>query len=101
MQQHFTKFTAQQLKFILINYPAELANYLSTQGDRQYQFWERRPYTATMYSRAVLEEKLDSIHNNPVKATLTELPEDYKFSSASYYLTNKPNDILTYYMEHI
>jgi putative transposase len=101
IQQHFAKFTAQQLKFSLLDNPTELANYQSTQSDRQHQFWERRPYIATMYNRTVLEEKLAYIHNNPVKAQLCTLAEDHKFSSAAYYINNEPNDILTHYMEHI
>ena len=83
VQQHFSKFTAQNLKWSLQNNPEDLGNYRSTQSDREYQFWERRPYKATMYNRTVLEEKLDYIHNNPVKAGLCELPEEYAYSSAS------------------
>jgi len=101
VQQHFTKFTAQQLKFSLQSSPAELETYKSMQSDRQYQFWERRPHIATMYNRTVFEQKLDYIHNNPVKAGLSDLPENYEFSSAGFYLLNNPSAILTHYMEHI
>jgi hypothetical protein len=102
VQQHFSKFTAQHLKFSLINNnSADLKKYKSTQSDREYQFWERRPYKATLYNRKVLEEKLDYIHNNPVKAGLCDLPEDYLYSSAQYYILNDNNDLLTHYMEHI
>jgi putative transposase len=80
VQQHFAKFTAQQLKFSLQNNQSELQYYKSTQSDRQYQFWERRPHIATMYNRVVLEEKLDYIYHNPVKAGLCDLPENYAFS---------------------
>ncbi len=53
-EQMFLKFTAQQIKFrILDNCPVELESYRSTQGDRLYQFWERRPFKATMYNRKV------------------------------------------------
>ena len=69
VQQQFLKYTAQQIKFKLVqNHPAELEKYKSTQADRQYHFWERRPYKATMFTRAVLEEKLVYIHFFPVKA---------------------------------
>jgi putative transposase len=101
VQQHFAKYTAQQLKFSLINNGEDLSRYKSTQNDREYQFWERRPYKATMYNRIVLEQKLDYIHNNPVKASLCQLPEEYKYSSAGYYILNAPNETITHYMEHI
>jgi putative transposase len=101
VQQQFSKFTAQQFKFNLLDAGEDLSKYKSTQGDRAYQFWERRPYKATMYNRKVLEEKLDYIHLNPVKAGLCLLPEDYHFSSAGYYLLNTDNDIITHYMDHL
>jgi len=89
------------MKFNLQNSAEGLSNYQSTQADRQYQFWERRPYKATMYNRKVLEQKLDYIHYNPVKAGLCNYPEDYVYSSARYYLLNEPNPLITHYMEHI
>ena len=101
VQQHFNKYTAQQLKFSIIRNSDNINNYRSNQGDREYQFWERRPHKATMYNRKVLEEKLDYIHNNPVKADLCDLPENYIYSSAKYYLLNEENELLTHYMEHI
>jgi REP element-mobilizing transposase RayT len=101
VQQHFSKFTAQQLKFSLLSNKDNISNYKSTQNDREYQFWERRPHKATMYNRETLEEKLDYVHNNPVKAGLCDLPEDYIYSSASYYILNVDNKLLTHYMEHI
>ncbi|MGB4773902.1 MAG: transposase [Daejeonella sp.] len=101
VQQHFLKYTAQQIKFnLLANYPEELINYKSTQRDRE--FWERRPFKATMNRRIVLEQKLDYIHHNPVKAGLCVLPEDYLYSSAAYYFTGADQwRMLTHYMEHI
>ena len=103
VQQQFLKFTAQQIKFnLLANKPQELVNYESTQSDRKYHFGERRSYRATMHNRLVLEQKLDYIHENPVKAGLCLLPEDYIYSSASYYLNGADRwKMLTHYMEHI
>jgi putative transposase len=102
IQQQFLKYTAQQIKFNLIeNYPAELKNYKSTQGDREYHFWERRPFNATMNSRKVIEQKLEYIHQNPVRKGLCDLPENYVYSSARYYLLEDKNNLITHYMEHI
>ena len=103
IQQIFLKFIAHQLKFSLMdNNPEALAGYKSTQGDRDYHFWERRPWRATMYNREVAKRKMDYIHWNPVKAGLCKLPEDYHFSSACYYELNVDDwKILTHYMEHL
>jgi putative transposase len=34
-------------------------------------------------------QKLEYIHENPVKAGLCSVPEDYKYSSASFYETGE------------
>jgi len=104
VQRRFMTHNAQQLKFKLVDSnSSQINNYKSTQADRAYQFWERRPYKATMYNRAVAEQKLDYIHQNPVKAGLCKHAEDYEFSSARYYKLTEENrwDFLTHYMEHI
>lgn len=104
IQQIFLKYTAQRIKFDLLdsNSLIELENYKSTQSDREYHFWERRPYSATMYSREVASQKIDYIHYNPVKAGLCTLPEEYLFSSATYYELNKDDwGFLTHYEEHL
>jgi len=45
----------------------------------------------------VMGQKLEYIHMNPVKAGLCEHPEDYKYSSARFYLLNEKNwDFLTH-----
>ena len=67
VKRDFLKFTAQQIKAdLIIHHPAVLARFKSTQSDRRYQFWERRPYSKTMVTRLVVEQKLDYIHHNPL-----------------------------------
>ena len=102
-EQIFLKFTAQQIKYRLVeSTPAELENYRSTQRDRLYHFWERRPYKATMYNKKVARQKIDYMHYNPVKAGLCESPMDYKFSSARYYELNEDNwGFIQNYADHL
>ncbi|MDA0194535.1 MAG: transposase [Bacteroidetes bacterium] len=103
IEQMFLKFTAQQIKFRLVETaPEELELYRSTQTDRKYHFWERRPFKATMYNRKVANQKLEYIHYNPVKAGLCNLSEDYTYSSARYYELNKDDwGFITHYEEHL
>ena len=54
-----------------------------------------------MNNRKVLEQKLDYIHHNPIRKGLCNLPEDYFYSSAKYYLLGEENKLITHYMEHI
>jgi len=45
-----------------------------------------------------LKQKLDYIHSNPVAAGLCLYPEDYRYSSASFYIKAKSNwSFLTHY----
>jgi REP element-mobilizing transposase RayT len=103
VQQMFLKFTAQQIKFRLVEHnPKELDNYISTQKDRDYHFWEHRAYTATMYNRKVASQKIDYMHHNPVKAELCDSPEQYVYSSYRFYELNENTpEFLTHYADHL
>ena len=65
--------------------------------DRRYQVWERNSLSIPLWSPKVMDQKLEYIHMNPVKAGLCEYPEGYKYSSARYYILNERNwDFLTH-----
>jgi hypothetical protein len=104
VQRDFLKYTAQQIKFDLEkNHPKVLERFKVNLKDRKYQIWERNPLSVDIYTREVLIQKLDYIHNNPVqeKWRLADVPENYYFSSANYYFKNEtPWDFITHYMEH-
>ena len=90
VQHSFMKFTAQQIKFDLMNNDDEQLNEFRVNAkDRTYQFWERNPLVVDLYTEAVFTQKLDYIHNNPVKAGLCNLPEAYYFSSARFYYSGE------------
>lgn len=87
-------FTAHAFKKQLaINNPGMLNEYVSTQHDRNYHFWERRSRTIEVMSRTIAQQKLDYMHLNPVsgKWCLMSLPQQYNFSSARFYLLNEKN----------
>ena len=98
------RFTAQKLKFLLEDrQPELLAKFLVNKTDRQYQIWQRNPLAVEIYSREMLEEKLDYIHNNPVqgKWMLGDSPQDYKYSSYRFYEMDEVTvfPFLSHYME--
>ena len=83
-------FTAHQFKNKLkIHHPEQLKNYLSTQNDREYHFWERRPRAIEVLSRKIAEQKLEYIHSNPCheRWNLAPEPSKYYYSSAMFYET--------------
>ena len=91
VQRDFLKYTAQQMKFDLQqNHPAVLEKFRVKLKDRSYKIWEHWPLSVPLWSSKVLEQKLDYIHRNPVqeKWQLANLPENYFYSSARYYLLN-------------
>jgi REP element-mobilizing transposase RayT len=50
-----------------------------------YQFWEEGSHPQRIESEAVMRQKLDYIHYNPVKRGFVDLPEHWRWSSARNY----------------
>lgn len=88
-QLSFMKYTAQQIiKELRNNHTEVLKSFEVNLKDRKYQIWERNPLSIELINKKVYEQKLEYIHYNPVKAELCVKPEDYLFSSASFYILN-------------
>ena len=102
VQQSFLKYTAQQMKFLLLqNDEKELETYKVKACDREYQFWKRNPVSIELWSRPVFLQKLNYVHNNPTtpRWKLCHFPEEYKYLSACFYETGKNDfDFLTHYL---
>ncbi len=56
---------------------------------KNYTFWQDGNEAKPIYSFEFLKQKIDYIHNNPVKAEIVEYAEQYKFSSAIDYAGGK------------
>ncbi len=101
VQMRFLKFTAQQMKFKLTDTnDKKLDRFMVNAKDRQYQFWERNALSIDLWTPAVIIQKLDYIHNNPLqdKWRLAEFPEEYKYSSAKFYYSGEDEfGLLTHY----
>jgi len=88
VQRDFLRFTAQMMiKEMRNSDPGLLETFKVEARDRKYQVWERNSLTVPLRSEAVVEQKINYIHNNPVRAGLCHIAEDYKYSSAGYYET--------------
>jgi putative transposase len=59
-----------------------------TQRTEDYKFWQDGSHAVDIISEGFLTQKVDYIHNNPVRNGLVELPEHYLFSSARDYYTD-------------
>ncbi|MBK7036142.1 MAG: transposase [Bacteroidetes bacterium] len=90
VQRDFGKFTAKQLILkIHLDETLFIEEYKSTQKDRKYQIWERRPLAIPIYNDKTFYQKLNYIHCNPCSAkwNLANTPQEYLYSSAKFYET--------------
>lgn len=49
------------------------------------QIWTHENHPEEIYSQKFIEQKIEYIHNNPVRAGIVSKPEDYIYSSARNY----------------
>ena len=54
------------------------------------RFWQPKFHSFEIWERAKLEEKLNYMHDNPVRAGLVGSARDWLWSSARWYLEQKP-----------
>lgn len=86
----FMKYTSHEfLTHLRSNFPQVLPYFQKTNQAQNHQFWQRNSLPVWLYTPAVLEQKLDYIHNNPVveKWSLANEPAQYYYSSAKFYET--------------
>ena len=91
----FKKYTSKQVVKAIIDHPEEsrkewLLWMFERAGKKKgnvsrYQFWQHHNKPIELWSTAVIKQKLDYIHNNPIKAGFVTRPEDWKYSSARNY----------------
>jgi REP element-mobilizing transposase RayT len=100
----FNKYTSHQfLEILRAESPAVVDQFKEEDSPvRLHRFWQRDPLAAMMYSRKMMEQKLEYIHANPLqeKWNLARQPEDYRWSSAKFYETGVDEfGIVTHYLD--
>ena len=50
-------------------------------------FWQARFHSTPLPTEVMFRQKLDYIHDNPVRRSLADRPENYRWSSALFYFT--------------
>lgn len=58
-------------------------------NNKFFQFWQQDNHAIEVYSNAVIDQKIDYIHDNPVRNGLVSFPEHYVYSSAIDYCEEK------------
>jgi len=90
VQGALLSYTAHQFKEHLRKTDrAKLNDYFVGDSDRTFQFWERDSRVKECWSEPFLLQKLAYIHYNPCQPhwKLATLPEEYQWSSASFYFS--------------
>ena len=69
----------------------ELIVKMDKEGDKTLisfrEFWEEGSHPQQIQSDEMMRQKIEYIHNNPVKAGLCDKPEDYRWSSHKAFLS--------------
>ncbi|MNK24600.1 Transposase IS200 like protein [compost metagenome] len=102
VQGALLSFTAHEFKKCLRGNEMLLENYQVNLIDRSFQFWQRDCVVKECWGEEFLKQKLDYIHNNPLQVhwNLSDFPENYYWSSASFYESGEsPFEFITYYKE--
>ena len=92
---NFKKFTSKKMIETISNNQQEsrrdwLLEIFKTAGKQNsnnthFQFWRQDNRPIEIYSSAVIDQKLDYLHDNPVAEGIVDSPEQYLYSSARDY----------------
>ncbi|MTK53912.1 transposase [Paludibacter sp.] len=89
--REFKSFTAKQMLAAIESEPESRREWMLNifefaakqhKRNEKYQIWTHENHAELIYSNAFIDQKVNYIHNNPVRAAIVERPEDYLYSSA-------------------
>ncbi len=89
--QEFKSFTARQIiDYLKVHHAEQLLTRLcfakrAHKTDREYQFWQEGVHAEMVFSDEIMREKLNYIHQNPVKRGYVDRIEHWRYSSARNY----------------
>ncbi|NOY98324.1 MAG: transposase [Chloroflexi bacterium] len=61
--------------------------------DRKRRFWQPTQHPEGIFTEKFWAQKMNYIHWNPVRKGLVRRPEDWRFSSAAFWLTDEEVDV--------
>lgn len=95
----FKKFTSKNIIENIQNNPEESRKdwmlnrfWFAGNNDKKitnYRFWQEGYYPEEIYTNDFLQQKINYIHQNPVRREIVTSPEQYKYSSATDYAGGK------------
>lgn len=100
VKRYSSKLIANEIEH---HQPELIPNILYKHRKQNKKIWDDRFHDEVIYSTKFLVQKLNYIHKNPCQPYwhLVEKPEDYKYSSALFYLTGEAGVLpVTHYAEY-
>ena len=94
VMRDFKKHTSKQIIKTIIDQPESRREWLldyfqksceHLKREQQYKVWQDGYHAEIVETNWFIKQKVNYIHNNPVKDKIVTLPEDYYFSSARNY----------------
>ncbi|MEO8769020.1 MAG: hypothetical protein ABI402_03015 [Ferruginibacter sp.] len=67
-------------------------------NNKDFQFWQQDNHPVELCNPGMLKQKLDYLHENPVRGGIVFEPQQFVYSSAGDYYTNQKGRIL---IEHL
>ncbi|MEJ7609910.1 MAG: transposase [Ferruginibacter sp.] len=58
-------------------------------NNKDFQFWQQDNHPIELFTPGMLKQKMDYLHENPVRAGLVRSPEEYVYSSGTDYYSNR------------
>lgn len=88
-------FSKAAIQLLRERHPASLEHYqVGTEQKKSYRIWQRGGgYDRNLYSPDALRRSVTYIHNNPVVKSICDVPEEYPWSSAGFWLLDQPGQI--------
>jgi len=94
-KRHTARQIIRQLQAENRNDTLEILQRMNKDPRQMFKIWEDRYDARDVFSIQFLEQKMDYIHHNPCQShwNLAKLPEEYPWSSARFYIEDKPTII--------
>lgn len=103
IMRDFKKYTSKQLIERIRENPSEsrkewMLNMFSyagkyKSGNEQYQFWQQDYHPIALMNEGILKQRMNYVHENPVRAGIVYEARQYKYSSAADYYDLRPGMI--------
>ncbi len=90
----FKKYTSLKIREFIQNTDLEKLSDLKYENRSQhFKIWDDGFDDVALFTKKICESKLEYIHQNPVVAKMVENQEDYRYSSAGFYMGKSNIDI--------